>query len=87
MNNKSSDHGLAYFFTQRIHGKDPDNVLELVRLDSELEGSKGVLENILRWQDDGGPVFEPGNPLPQVVEKNTPRLMDVAEDDLLYDES
>jgi len=46
--------GLSYFFTLRIHGKDPDNIFELVRPDSEARRSKSVLENILRWEDDGG---------------------------------
>ena len=36
---------------------------------------------ILRWEDDGGAVFETGILLPQVAEVNTPRSMDVAEDD------
>jgi len=45
-----------------------------------------VIENILCWEEDGEPVFEAGNPLPQLAEVNTPRLMDVAEDDLTYDE-
>ena len=48
---KSFDHALPYFFMQRIHGRDPGNLLELKR-------SKGVLENILRWEDDGGKIFE-----------------------------
>ncbi len=63
MKNKSSNHhGLSYFFRQHIHGKDSSvNMLELVKPDSELEKSKGVLENILRWEDDGGPVFETDN--------------------------
>ena len=55
---KSFDHALPYFFTQRIHGKDPDHLLELARPDPELERSKGVLENILRWEDDGGKIIE-----------------------------
>ena len=51
---KSFDHALPYFFIQRIHGNAPGNLPELQR-------SKGVLENILRWEDDGGKVFDPGN--------------------------
>jgi hypothetical protein len=41
---------------------------------------------ILRWEDDGGATFEGDKPIPQVAETNTPRSMDVARDDLLYDE-
>ncbi len=55
---KSFDHALPYFFAQRIHGRDPGNSLELARPDPELERSKGVLENILRWEDDGGKIIE-----------------------------
>jgi hypothetical protein len=75
MKNKFSNGRLSYFFTPRIHG----NVLAWVKPASELERrSKRVIENILRWEDDGGPVSEIGNPLPQVAETNTPRL-DAAE--------
>jgi hypothetical protein len=45
------DHALPYFFPQPVHSKDPGNLLE-------LERSKGVLENILRWEDDGGKIIE-----------------------------
>ena len=49
---KSFDHALPYFFTQPIHDKDP-GISAL-----ELERSKVVLENILRWEDDGGKIIE-----------------------------
>ena len=52
------DHTLPYFFAQRIHGKAPRNLLELGRPDPELERSKGVLENILRWEDDGDKIID-----------------------------
>ena len=64
MKNKPPDHGLPYFIMQRIHCKDPDNMLELVKPESEWERSEGVRENIMRWEDDGGPVFETGDPAP-----------------------
>mgnify|MGYP003482436650 FL=1 len=48
---KSLAHALPYFFMQRIHGNDPGNLPELAR-------SNGVLENILRWEDDGGKIIE-----------------------------
>ena len=54
---------ITLFHRQRIHGKNPDNMLELVRPESELERSKGVLENILRWEDDGGQMLDAGNPI------------------------
>jgi hypothetical protein len=37
--------------------------------------------HILRWEDDGGATFEGDKPIPQVADTNTPRSMDVAEDD------
>jgi hypothetical protein len=54
----------------------------------DFERLKTVSEftHILRWEDDGGAMFEGDNPIPQVAETNTPRSMDVAGDDLLYDE-
>jgi hypothetical protein len=60
MKNKSSDDEMPYGFTQRIHGKDPDKVLELVIAD--LEGTKFDLRNILRWEEDGGQMIGCGNP-------------------------
>jgi len=74
MKNKFSNGRLSYFSTPRIHG----NVLAWVEPASASERSKRVIENILRWEDDGGPVSETGNPLPQVVETNTPRRMKAA---------
>jgi len=35
---------------------------------SEVEKRKVVVENNLRWQDDGGPVVEITKPIDQVVE-------------------
>jgi len=54
MQNKSFNRRLSYFVTQRIHG----NVLALVRPNSETERSKSGVENILRWEDDGGKIIE-----------------------------
>ena len=65
MKNKSSGSGLSYYFTKRIYGRDQDKMLELIRPDSELERSKGFLENILRWEDDGGQMFCIGNSIDQ----------------------
>ena len=66
MKNKSSNHGLSYFFRQQIHGEhSSDNLLELAK--PELEGTEIEAANIMRWEDAGGPVFETGNPLPQLA--------------------
>lgn len=60
--NKSSRGGLSYFFTQRIHGKDSSgNMPGLAKPESEWERTAAVLENILRWEDDGGQVLVAGN--------------------------
>jgi len=48
--------------------------------------TKAEFIQILRWEDDGGAIYDIDIPLPQVAETNTPRSMDVAGDDLLYDE-
>jgi hypothetical protein len=54
MKNKFSNSRLSYFFTPRIHG----NVLAWVKPASESERSKRAIENILRWEDDGGKIIE-----------------------------
>ena len=71
-NNKSSRSGLSYFFTQRIHGKDPSgNMPGLVKPESEWERTAAVLENILRWEDDGGQMLAAGNP----IDRSTPDIV------------
>jgi hypothetical protein len=75
MKNRFSNGRLAYSFTPRIHG----NVFAWVKPASKSERSKRVIENILRWEDDGGPVSETGHPITQVAETNTSRRMDAAE--------
>jgi hypothetical protein len=54
MKNKFSNGKLSYFFTPRLHG----NVLAWVKPASKAERSKRVIENILRWEDDGGKIIE-----------------------------
>ena len=58
MSIKSFDHTSPYFFTQQIHDQDAGNLLALARSDPELQRKKGVLKNILRWEDDGGKIIE-----------------------------
>jgi hypothetical protein len=69
MKNEYSNGSLSYFFKPRIHG----NVLAWNKPASKLERSKQGTENILRWEDDGGPVSETVPPLPRVKETNTAR--------------
>lgn len=72
MKNKFSTNRFSYGFTPRIHG----NVVAWVKPDSVSERSKRAIENILRWEDDGGPVSEARDPLSHVTETNTPQQMD-----------
>src|SRR4030095_470429 len=54
MKNKFSNGRLSYFFTPRIHS----NVLAWVKPAFESERSKRVIENMLRWEEDGGKIIE-----------------------------
>lgn len=68
MKNKSLKPRLSYFFRQRkqIYGKDlSENMPDVVRLRSEWERTESVVEDILRWADDGGqmlPAYSQGTP-------------------------
>jgi hypothetical protein len=70
MKNEYSKDRLSYFLRPRIHG----NVLAWIKPASKPERNKQVTENIMRWEDDGGPVSETATPLPQVEETDTARL-------------
>jgi hypothetical protein len=55
MKDKSLKLRLSFLFKQRIPGRDSsENVLE-------LEKTKRVIEDILRWADDGGQIAGIGN--------------------------
>ncbi len=71
MKNEYSNGSLSYFFRPRIHG----NVLAWNRPASKPEGSRQFTENIMRWEDDGGPVSETATPLSQVEKTNPTRFM------------
>jgi hypothetical protein len=73
MKNKYSNDRLSYIFRPRLHG----NVFAWNKPASKPERSKQVKENIMRWEDDGGPVSETGTPLPQVPETNTASRMGI----------
>jgi hypothetical protein len=62
MKNKFSIYSfkLFYFFRQLFTNDYPDSK-------SELEKRKVVVENNLRWQDDGGPVVEITKPIDQTA--------------------
>ena len=73
MKNEYSNGRLSYFFSPRIHG----NVFAWNKPASISERNKQVTENIMRWEDDGGPVTETSTPLPQIPETNTAHRMDI----------
>lgn len=55
-----------HFFGQRIHGSDSDsgrsgNMPELIRPESKWPKAESVIEDILRWADDGGKMLDLGN--------------------------
>ncbi len=49
----------------------------------EVEKRKVVVENNLRWQDDGGPVVEITRPINQAAENDPSQPTDVTEKDSL----
>ena len=55
---------LFYYLRQLITNEYPDSK-------SEAKKDKVVVENNLRWQDDGGPVVETANPTDQVAEDDS----------------
>ena len=61
MRNKFSNGRLSYFLTPRIHG----NVIAWVKPSSqwetEWEKAETMLNDILRWADDGGRTFDQRN--------------------------
>jgi hypothetical protein len=67
---------LFYYLRQLITNEYPDSK-------SEVEKRKVVVENNLRWQDDGGPVVEITKPINQVAETDPVQPTDAAENDSL----
>jgi len=55
-------------------------------INSEWLKTETELSQILRWEDDGGAMFETVNPLDQVAKTNTPRPMDVSRGVFLFKE-
>jgi hypothetical protein len=69
MPNNNFNYKLSYFSTPRKH----DNVFAWNKPVSKSERSNQVTDNILRWEDDGGPVTETRTSLGQVAQINTAR--------------
>jgi hypothetical protein len=65
MKNKFSIFNIKFFYylKQLFTNEYPDSM-------SEVKKRKVVVENNLRWQDDGGPVVEITKPIGQVDEDN-----------------
>jgi len=60
MKNRFSNGRLSYFFTPRIHR----NILAWVMPAPLPEGGERGIENILRWEEDGGRIIEINDPIP-----------------------
>ena len=59
MKKKSQKRRSSYFFGQRIHSKGlSSHMPELIKPESEWERTEGVIEDLLRWADDGGNMLD-----------------------------
>ena len=77
MKNKSLKLRLSYFFRQRIYSKDSsENMPDLVKPESEWERTESIMEDILRWADDGG----------QILPRNSQVRLHPARERKTYDE-
>ena len=80
MKNKFSIFNFKFFYylKQLFTNEYPDSK-------SEMKKNKVVVENNLRWQDDGGPVVEIADPIDQVTENDPAQPTDAAGNDSLQD--
>lgn len=60
---------LFYYLRQMLGNEYPDSK-------SEVKKKKVVVEDNLRWQDDGGPVVEVPNPIDSVLENDSTKPTD-----------
>jgi hypothetical protein len=67
---------LFYFLKQIITNEYPDSK-------SEVKKNKVLVENDLRWEDDGGPAVEVADPTSQAAETQSPQTKNVDGNDLL----
>jgi hypothetical protein len=67
MKNENSKDNFSYFSKPRLH----TNVFAWNKQASKSKTSRQGIENIQRWEDDGGPVLEIAAPLPQIPDSNT----------------
>ena len=66
---------LFYYLKQLITNEYPDSK-------PEVKKNKVVVENDLRWEDDGGPVVKISDSTPQVEGNHSPQKTDVGATDL-----
>jgi hypothetical protein len=58
MRKKSVKRRWPYFFGQQIHGSKSGNLPELIKPESGWPKAESVIEDILRWADDGGKMLD-----------------------------
>jgi len=64
MKNKSLKPGLPYLFRRQLHGKvSLDTIRQSLKPESESDRPENIMEDILRWADDGGQMLDLGNRL------------------------
>ena len=56
-----------YFFGQRIHGSRAGNMPELIKPQSAWPNTESIIEDILRWADDGGNMLDLENHQPDRI--------------------
>jgi hypothetical protein len=62
-----------YYIKQLVYSDNPDSK-------SEVKKNKVVVENNLRWQDDGGPVNEIENPIDPLAESKSTQPSEATEE-------
>ena len=70
MQDKLTGRRYSYINTRRIQNKVLKITLGLVGPDPKLECGKGELENIMRWEDDGGSLIGNRKSTLQITEMN-----------------
>jgi hypothetical protein len=58
MKKKSVKRRWPYFFGQRVHGSTSGNLPELIKPESEWPKAESIIDDILRWADDGGKMLD-----------------------------
>jgi hypothetical protein len=62
MKNRSFKPGLPYDLKQQLHGKvSLGTITDSSKPESEWDRTETIIEDILRWADDGGQMLDLGN--------------------------